>query len=199
MLIPRAAPNRVRLFFVACGGDKNGAAENKSGRGQECAVKRAECAEYVEHVEYVNHVRSVPLFILRKRGLRQRHRQMQKEATHAEVPLRPLPTTNRLPLHVATARLNSGTSPTGTSHSLQNLAPNTIDATDGVYPRPAPPPLSPYQSFPPRRGSLRTSFLLPLPIPVSANRSSTRWHVGQFVPASAHPPSPSPASTTPSP
>lgn len=166
MLIPRAAPNRVRLFFVACGGDKNGAAENKSGRGQEFAVKRterwergkrvvrAECVEYVEYVEYVNHVNHVRACrcISRKEDHDNTIGRCKKEATHAEIPLpRPLPTPNRLPCTLRPAPATSTNRlrhKPGTALPAKSRHPNAIYPAGRLYPHPAAPlPLSPNQLF----------------------------------------------------
>lgn len=154
MLTPRAAPNRVRLFFVACGGGKaDNESSEKRGRArtrmcrETCGAGEAvECVECVECVEYVNHVQR-DVVAYREREGNNAIGKCKKETSHAEVPHpRPLPTPNRLPLHVATSTTPLRHKP-DTSHSLQNLAPSTINATDGVYPRPAPPPLSPDQLF----------------------------------------------------
>lgn len=115
----------------------------------------------------------------RNRRLRQRHRQGQKEAPHAEAPLRPLPTTNRLPLHVATAHPNSGTRsarrapckiPTSQCH-LSRRWPVSTPSTASSISQPIIPQ--------PRCGSLRLRFCKPFLFAISTNYSWTCWHVGR--------------------
>lgn len=114
--------------------------------------------------------------MLRKKWLRQRNRQMQKKGRPMQKLRTPLATdykqatAARCYQHLRPAPTGSGTSPTGTSLPVK-LAPSTIDATDGVYPRPAPPPLSSIQLFPRHaagRSALRfcCHFLFPLPLTV---------------------------------
>lgn len=194
MLTPRAAPNRVRLFFCCLrwrqGGQRSSEKQEQArtrmcrdacgavGTWETCGVRGA-CG--VRGV--CESCAGVPLCCA-KNGCDnaicwcKKRLPMQKLRTPLATDYKQT-TAARCYQHLLPAPTDSGTSParrtpckisTPQYHRCYRRSIST-PSTAALITQPIIPQ--------PRRESLRTSFLLPLPIPVSANRSSMRWQVGR--------------------
>lgn len=185
MLIPRAAPNRVRLFFVACGESK---ADNESSEKQGLARTRM-CRDACGAVGtwetcgvrgacgvrgVCESCAGVPLCCA-KNGCDnaiswcKKRLPMQKLRTPLATDYKQT-TAARCYQHLLPAPTNSGQArhvalPAKSRHS------NATYPAGGLYPRPAPTPLSPIQLFPSHAAGRSVPrfcchFLFPFPLTV---------------------------------